>query len=123
MPARLKRNSKPLYYSISDVARMIDLKPYVLRYWETEFRQLRPMKNRSGSRAYRQKDIDLLKLIKKLLYEDGYTIAGARNRLREVLKSGSDQLSLKLDGETRKQYFQDIKKDLKEVIEMLRGEG
>lgn len=60
---------------------MLDLKPYVLRYWETEFSQLSPPKNKAGNRIYRQKEVDLLRHIKELLYERKYTIEGARRQL------------------------------------------
>ena len=69
---------KKLYYSISEVSKLTKLKAYVLRYWETEFTQLKPSKNRAGNRTYRQKDIDLILKIKALLYEEKYTIDGAR---------------------------------------------
>ena len=69
---------KKLYYSISEVSKLTKLKAYVLRYWETEFTQLKPSKNRAGNRTYRQKDIDLILKIKDLLYEEKYTIEGAR---------------------------------------------
>ena len=69
---------KKLYYSISEVSKLTKLKAYVLRYWETEFTQLKPSKNRAGNRTYRQKDIDLILKIKNLLYEEKYTIEGAR---------------------------------------------
>jgi len=72
---------KKLYYSISEVADMLEVEPHVLRYWETEFRQVNPRKNRSGRRTYRQADIDLLHVIKRLLKEDKYTIDGARQVL------------------------------------------
>ena len=72
-----------LYYSISEVAEMTSVKPHVLRYWESEFPELRPKKNRAGNRSYRDKDIRTVVTIKNLLYEEGYTIAGARNRLKE----------------------------------------
>jgi len=62
---------------------MLDLKPYVLRYWETEFSQLSPPKNKAGNRIYRQKEVDLLRHIKELLYERKYTIEGARRQLAE----------------------------------------
>lgn len=69
---------KKLYYSISEVSKMLGLEQYVLRYWETEFEQLRPQKNRAGNRIYTEKDIDVVKLIKRLTREDRYTIEGAR---------------------------------------------
>ncbi|MBS1914620.1 MAG: MerR family transcriptional regulator [Bacteroidetes bacterium] len=69
---------KKLYYSISEVSKMLGLEQYVLRYWETEFEQLRPQKNRAGNRIYTEKDIEIVKLIKRLTREDRYTIEGAR---------------------------------------------
>ena len=69
---------KKLYYSISEVSRMLGLEQYVLRYWETEFEQLRPQKNRAGNRIYTEKDTEIVKMIKRLTREDRYTIEGAR---------------------------------------------
>jgi DNA-binding transcriptional MerR regulator len=73
---------KKLYYSISEVSRITDLEQYVLRYWETEFDQLKPAKNSSGNRIYTNKDIKLILLIKKLLKEEKYTIEGAKKILK-----------------------------------------
>ncbi len=73
-----------LYYRIGEVSRITGVKPYVLRYWESEFRWMAPGKSRSQQRLYRQRDIDVILLIKKLLYEERFTIAGARKRLREL---------------------------------------
>ncbi len=70
-----------MYYSISEVAKMTGLAPHVLRYWETEFKQLRPRKNRAGSRSYRQQDIDIVQHIQTLLHAERYTIEGARREL------------------------------------------
>lgn len=70
-----------LYYKIGDVCEILGVEAHVLRYWETEFRDLSPPKNKSGQRTYRPKDVELLLCIKKLLYEDGFTIAGARKQL------------------------------------------
>lgn len=72
---------KKLYYSIGEVCKLTGLKSYVLRYWETEFRELRPPKNRAGNRTYRKKDIDTILRIKELLYDKKFTIDGARNQL------------------------------------------
>ncbi len=71
------------YFSISEVAEQLDVKAHVLRYWETQFPHLRPRKHRSGSRRYTERDIDLLRTIREMLHERGYTIAGARARLLE----------------------------------------
>lgn len=91
---------KKLYYSISEVSRITDLEQYVLRYWETEFDQLKPSKNSSGNRIYTNKDIKLILLIKKLLKEEKYTIEGAK----KILKNYSVAEEQKGDaGETPKQ--------------------
>jgi DNA-binding transcriptional MerR regulator len=73
-----------LYYRIGEVSQITGVKPYVLRYWESEFRLMAPQKSRSKQRLYRQKDIETVLAIKRLLYHERYTIAGARRRLREL---------------------------------------
>ena len=94
-----------IYYSISEVAGMFNLEAYVLRFWEKEFFQLHPKKNRAGNRIYRQKDIDLLRQIKHLLYDKGYTIEGARNYLKTEGKDNGSKIksdmAVKLLGEIR----------------------
>jgi DNA-binding transcriptional MerR regulator len=89
---------KKLYYSISEVSRIADLEQYVLRYWETEFEQLKPAKNSSGNRIYTNKDIKLILLIKKLLKEEKYTIEGAKKILKNFNVAGdeSDPNSMKV---------------------------
>src|SRR5271167_2439449 len=72
-------------YRIGDVSRLTDTKPFVLRFWETEFPMLQPVKTPKGHRLYRQEDIDLIRTIKRLLYEEGFTIPGARRHLVELL--------------------------------------
>ena len=72
---------KKLYYSIGEVSKITELKQYVLRYWETEFKQLSPVKKKAGNRTYRQKDIDMILKIKDLLYNQKFTIDGARHIL------------------------------------------
>jgi len=69
-------------YRIGEVSRLTELKPFVLRYWESEFPMLEPVKSASGHRMYRQEDVDLVFKIKRLLYDEGFTIAGARRHLR-----------------------------------------
>ncbi|MFQ6610286.1 MAG: MerR family transcriptional regulator [Fidelibacterota bacterium] len=76
-----------LYYSISEVSKIVELEQYVLRYWETEFTQLKPKKNRAGNRAYKTADIQLIKKIKHLLYDKKFTIAGAIQYLKDESKS------------------------------------
>ncbi len=77
---------KKLYYSIGEVSEITELKQYVLRYWESEFSQLRPAKNSAGNRNYRKADIDLINEIKDLLYNKHYTIKGARQHLKDKAK-------------------------------------
>jgi DNA-binding transcriptional MerR regulator len=73
-----------LYYSISEVCRMTGLEAHVLRYWETEFSQMRPRKNRAGNRAYRTREIEYIRYIQHLLHEEKYTLQGAKKKLAEV---------------------------------------
>ncbi|HYQ00202.1 MAG TPA: MerR family transcriptional regulator [Polyangiaceae bacterium] len=72
-----------LYYRIGEVSEIVGVEPHVLRYWETEFRSIRPQKSRKGQRIYSRRDVDKLLKVKELLYSHGFTIAGARKRLRE----------------------------------------
>ncbi len=84
-----------LYYAISEVCRLTGLEPHVLRYWETEFAQMRPRKNRAGNRAYRAKEIQYIHYIRYLLHEEKYTIQGAKKKLLEVtLEEVAGQVSL-----------------------------
>ncbi|HDR04294.1 MAG TPA: MerR family transcriptional regulator [Candidatus Marinimicrobia bacterium] len=75
---------KKLYFSIGEVSQVTDLKQYVLRYWETEFPMLKPQKNSAGNRIYKEEDIQLIRLVKHLLYERKYTIQGARELLTQL---------------------------------------
>src|SRR5579864_6245033 len=80
-------------YRIGEVSRITDTKPFVLRYWETEFPMLQPVKSPSGHRLYRRKDVDTVLLIKRLLYDEGFTIAGARRHLRDVSEGPAELAS------------------------------
>ena len=93
-----------LYYSISEVAELTDLQPYTLRAWEKEFPGLRPRRARGKNRAYRERDIGIILLIKKLLYEERYTTQGVKKKLRnepELLRHIGSQIALLLDREYR----------------------
>ena len=121
------RNIKKLYYSISEVSEIAELKQYVLRYWETEFSQLKPSKNRAGNRIYRSHDIDLLMEIKSLLYDRKFTIKGAQQYLKSpstkthqtVTKKKIVKLSNSLDIQTLKDLRQGLG-DLIKLIEQFR---
>ena len=73
--------AKKIYYKIGEACKLLDIQPYVLRYWETEFPMLRPDKSSSGQRVYNDKDLATIRRIKELLYDEGYTIAGAKKKL------------------------------------------
>ncbi len=106
-----------LYYSISEVAEITGLKPYVLRFWEKEFPNLRPKKNRAGNRTYQIKDIDLIKQIKELLYENCFTIEGARAKLRNSHNDKPDKSDLQ---NTRlRSLLVEIKKELENILKLL----
>jgi DNA-binding transcriptional MerR regulator len=80
-----------LFFKIGEVSEITETEPYVLRYWETEFSPLLPAKNKSGQRIYKKSDIEMIQKIKHLLYEEGFTIAGAKKRLAEELHASFDQ--------------------------------
>ncbi len=92
------------YYRIGEVAKLTGVKPYVLRYWESEFRWMSPSKSRSKQRLYRARDIEVIELIKRLLYAERFTIEGAKKKLREIgvdRALDAPQLDLALDGDPR----------------------
>ncbi len=104
------------YYSIREVAELLEIKPYILRYWEKEFAILRPKRNRVGRRYYSRKDIDLIRSIKRILYEKGYTIAGAKKKLAMVTE-GPEQLSLPIQSSGK--ILKEIRDELVLIREML----
>ncbi len=108
-----------LYYTIGEVSRTTGLSASVLRFWETEFEGVRPPKNRSGKRLYRQVDIDRVLQIKKLLYENRYTIAGARQVLKDIRTSGNPSPEM-LQGELLEKIpAEEIRQGLKEILALL----
>ena len=112
---------KKLYYSIGEVSKLTNLKSYVLRYWETEFRQLSPPKNRAGNRTYRQKDIDTILLIKDLLYNKKFTIKGARTQMNsgEPLYEVSDKQPDSEILEKNSEILVKVKQELKSILDFL----
>lgn len=87
-----KENSQKLFFSIGEVSEHTKVKPHVLRYWESEFKLLTPQKNSTGQRAYRKKDIDVILAIKRLLYQEKFTLAGAKKQLKTELETQADQV-------------------------------
>ena len=118
---------KKLYYSISEVSKITDIEQYVLRYWETEFEQLKPQKNRAGNRIYTNKDIQLILYIKDLLREKKYTIEGAKKILEDYAHSKTIHVGTPAKEPLMEQQDQmeeegdkpSLKKDLEEIKSIL----
>jgi DNA-binding transcriptional MerR regulator len=94
-PAPPRKVAQKEYYSISEVCDLVGLRPHVLRYWETQFPLLNPSKNRSGNRVYQRKEIKLILYVKALLYEEKYTVEGAKQKLEQLRKGGELQIETK----------------------------
>ncbi len=109
------------FFSIGDVCELTDLKPHVLRYWESQFRVLSPAKNRSGNRVYTRREVEFVQLIKHLLYTEKYTIEGAKQKIEEARKGGGVKPAARkgLDAET----VQALERDLKAILKILSAEG
>lgn len=111
---RGKKAVKRLYWSISEVAELTEVKPHVLRYWETEFPTFQPGKNSAGNRVFRERDIELAMAIKHLLHNERYTIKGARRRLAETRKVRDllDQLEIPFARADQRQLLREIRMEL-----------
>jgi len=109
--------AKKAYYSIGEVCDLTGLKAHVLRYWETQFEVLHPTKNRAGNRVFRPKEIELILLVKHLLYEQKFTIGGARQKLLDMRKGG-EILAVSRDMVDR-EFLASMKQELKQVKEVL----
>lgn len=108
-----------LYFKIGEVAAIVGVKPYVLRYWESEFSVIRPAKTRSQHRLYRRKDVETLLQIKRLLHEQRFTIEGARKRLKGAPREERRQLEMPFDSQTYRSLLASLKKDLESLHRML----
>jgi DNA-binding transcriptional MerR regulator len=93
-----------LFFKIGEVCEIVGVQAHVLRYWETEFPTLQPQKNRSGQRTYRRKDVEMALRIKELLYEEGFTIAGAKRKLSSEARSGAARLKIVPPGATASDF-------------------
>jgi DNA-binding transcriptional MerR regulator len=109
--------AKKVYYSIGEVCDLTGLKPHVLRYWETQFEVLNPTKNRAGNRVYRTKDIELVLLVKHLLYEQKYTIEGANQRLNDMRRDG--ELKEESQDVLGPEFLSRMKEDLEALRDLL----
>ena len=105
------------FFAIGDVCQMTDLKPHVLRYWESQFRFLNPAKNRSGNRVYQRREIELIMLVKHLLYTEKYTIEGARQRIDEYRRTG--QLKSESRSALQHETIQNLRAELRDVLHVL----
>ena len=108
------------FFSMGDVCSLTDLKPHVLRYWESQFRFLHPAKNRSGNRVYQRREIELIMLVRQLLYTEKYTIDGARQKIDEYKKSGELRSVARaaLDNQT----VESMEADLESILSALDGQ-
>jgi DNA-binding transcriptional MerR regulator len=119
------------YYRIGEVSRITEIRPFVLRYWEEEFPMLEPVKGRQGYRLYRQQDVDLVLKIKRLLYDEGFTIAGARRHLRDLENGGGLEAAVEeltastvTEGEAVKlnrKMLLDLRDSLRSFLTLLEG--
>ncbi|MFH1760933.1 MAG: MerR family transcriptional regulator [bacterium] len=120
-------NNKKIYYSISEVCQKTGLEQHVLRYWETEFSQLKPKKNRAGNRAYKIKEIKIIEYIKYLLYEEQYTIQGAKKKmasLKELNMPDWPQLKVneqKEKLEKKNSQLEEVKNELKSLLSIIKS--
>jgi DNA-binding transcriptional MerR regulator len=107
-----------LYFRIGEVSRLCGLPSYVLRFWESEFPQLKPPKSGTGQRTYRRPDVENVLRIKKLLYEEGFTIAGAKQQLRSQSKNPQKPLAFATSGPGRSELRQ-VRQGLREILGIL----
>jgi DNA-binding transcriptional MerR regulator len=107
-----------LYFRIGEVATLCRLPAYVLRFWESEFPQLKPVKSSTGQRMYRKRDVESVLRIKQLLYAQGFTIAGARQQLRAETKSDKAQTAIPFPAQSAPE-LQNIRQGLREILDML----
>jgi DNA-binding transcriptional MerR regulator len=117
--AQRAAHSEPVqeFFSIGEVCDLTGLKPHVLRYWESQFRFLNPAKNRSGNRVYQRREVELVMLVKHLLYDEKYTIEGARQKVDEHRKSGD--LKVIARGALTVEALESLEMDLRDLVAML----
>jgi DNA-binding transcriptional MerR regulator len=107
-----------LYFRIGEVAELCRLPAYVLRFWESEFPQLKPVKSSTGQRMYRKRDVESVLRIKQLLYDQGFTISGARQQLRAEIKSDKSQAAIPFPSQPTPE-IQHIRQGLREILDLL----
>ena len=107
------------FFSIGEVCELTELKPHVLRYWESQFKFLNPAKNRSGNRVYQRKEIELILLVKHLLYTEKYTIEGARQKVDEHRKAGD--LKTVARAALGLETIESMERELRDLLRLLQG--
>ena len=107
------------FFSIGEVCALTDLKPHVLRYWESQFRFLSPAKNRSGNRVYKSREVELIMLVKHLLYSEKYTIEGARQRIEQYRRSG--ELKAQAHRAASRATLHEVREQLDQILRLLDG--
>jgi len=108
-----------LYFRIGEVAKLADLEPYVLRFWESEFPALRPGKSSTGQRLYRRREVELILKVKQLLYEQGFTIAGARKQLKMNGGKKGAQPELMFGSGNKKLSVEGVRREVAEILSIL----
>jgi len=132
MPARTKSAAKKkksgeivipdkLYFRIGEVSELLHLEAYVLRFWETEFPQLKPTKSSAGQRMYRRREVELAVRIRTLLYDEGFTIPGARERLKVEARPAKNQSALPFPAAPDRSGLKRVRQELQELLTMLSG--
>ena len=113
--------SQPIqeFFSIGDVCQLTELKPHVLRYWESQFRFLNPAKNRSGNRVYQRREIELIMLVKHLLYTEKYTIEGARRRIEHYRRTGTIKSEARFA--LQHESIESLRTELRAILDILGG--
>lgn len=130
-PVAVSEEQDERYYRIGEVSRITEVRPFVLRYWEEEFPMLQPVKGHQGYRLYRQQDVDLVLKIRRLLYDEGFTIAGARRHLRDLENGGGLEAAVEeltastvTEGEAVKlnrKMLLDLRDSLRSFLTLLEG--
>jgi DNA-binding transcriptional MerR regulator len=112
-----------LYYSISEVSDLVGVKPHVLRYWETQFKTLKPRKGRGGARMYRKRDVEILFDIRQLLYDQRFTIEGAKRKLLDDRAAEKEQVAIPFARLDREEAIRGLRDDMEALLDQLRGDA
>ena len=118
---KTKTSDTKLYYSISEASALTHIKAHVLRYWETQFKMLRPRKNKAGNRMYKKRDLKLILMIKELLYDQGFTISGAKKKLNDEKDAIRDQMEFTFGDVDRAAVLLEMRRELEGLLKELKA--